>query len=179
MSAKNPPKAAPVAAFTAVVIAVLFIGLAVVGIHDLAVTQKWATGTSWSRAVIDGTNGATRADWVVPLAVLSLLLGLVLLIASFAPRRSTHRHVPFDDESTDVWIVPAALAKLAKGAAQDAPGVLSAHPKTSSRRIRVVVQSTPGVDRNRVADVTERLIAERIGDLSDQSVKVSVQEVGK
>lgn len=179
MSSKNPPRSSPIAAITAVVIAVLFITLAVVGIHDLAVTQKWATGQSWSRAAIDGINGVTRADWVVPLAVVALLLGLVMLLMSLAPRRTTHRHVPSSEGSIDVWIVPAALGKLARGAAEDAPGVLTAHSKVSSRRIRLMVRSTPGVDEARTVERAGELVAARIGRLSDLPVKVSVREVGK
>lgn len=178
MSAKNPPKAAPVAAFTAVIIALLLIALAVVGIHDLAVTQKWASGTSWSRTIIDGTNGATRADWVVPLAVVALLVGLFLLVVSFRPRRSTHQHVPDDDDSVDVWIAPAALGKMATNAAEDAPGVLSAHPRTSARRVRISVGTTPGADRGQVVDTVQQLVGERIGALSDRPVKVTTREVG-
>lgn len=178
MSSKNPPRSSPIAAATGVVIAVLFIALAVVGIHDLAVTQKWATGQSWSRAAIDGTNGLTRADWVVPLAVVALLLGLVMLLVSLTPRRTTHRHVPSSEGSLDVWIVPAALGKLATGAAEDAPGVLAAHSKVSSRRIRVMVHGTPGVDEGTTVQRAEELVAARIGRLSDLPVKVSVQEVG-
>lgn len=178
MSATKPPKAAPVAAFTAVIIALLLIALAVVGIHDLAVTQKWASGTSWSRTLIDGTNGVTRADWVVPLAVVALLIGLFLLFVSFRPRRATHQHVPGEDDSVDVWITPAVLAKMAKNAAEDAPGVLSAHPKTSTRRVRVSVGTIPGADRDQVVDTVQQLVGERIGGLSDRPVKVSTREVG-
>ncbi len=178
MSAQNPPKAAPVAAFTAVIIALLFIALAVVGVHDLAVTQKWASGTSWSRTVIDGTNGATRADWVIPLAVLALLIGLFLLFVSLRPRRSTHQHVPDEDDSIDVWIAPSALTKMVKNAAEDAPGVLSAHPKMSTRRVRVSVGTIPGADRGQVVDTVQTLVSERIGALSDRPIKVHTREVG-
>lgn len=178
MSAKNPPKATPVAAFTAVVIAVALIAVAVVGVHDLAVTQKWAAGTSWSRTIIEGTNGATRADWVVPLAVIALLIGLFLLFVSFRPRRSTHQHVPHDDDVVDVWIAPAALANMAKNAAEDAPGVLNAHPKTSARRVRVSVGTTPGADQDQVVDTVQQLVGERIGSLSDRPIKVYTRKVG-
>lgn len=179
MSATKPPKAAPVAAFTAVIIALLFIALAVVGVHDLVVTQKWAAGTSWSQAVIDGTNGVTRADWVVPLAVLALLIGLFLLFVSFSPARTTHQHVPGPDEddSVDVWVTPGALATMATNAADDAPGVLSAHPKVSTRRVRVSVRTTPGTDRDQVTDTVQQLVGERIGALSDRPIKVYTQEV--
>ncbi len=178
MSAQNPPKAAPVAALTAVIIAVLFIALAVVGVHDLAVTQKWATGTSWSRTVIDGTNGATRADWVIPLAVLALLIGLFLLFVSLRPRRSTHQYVPDEDDSVDVWITPGALTKMVKSAAEDAPGVLSAHPRVSTRAVRVSVGTIPDADEGQVIDSVQALVDERIGALSDRPVKVHTRKVG-
>ncbi len=178
MSAKNPPKATPVAAFTAVLIALLLIALAVVGVHDLVVTQKWAAGRSWSRTIIDGTNGLTRADWVVPLAVVALLIGLFLLFVSFRPRRSTHQHVPGDDDFVDVWIAPAAVANMAKTAAEDAPGVLRAHPKATARRVRVSVGTAPGTDRDQVVDTAQQLVTERIGSLSDRPVKVYTREVG-
>lgn len=177
MSSSKPPKAAPVAAFTAVLIAVLFIALAVVGVHDLVVTQKWAAGTSWSRTVIDGTNGVTRADWVIPLAVLALLIGLFLLFVSLRPRRSTHQHVPGDQDVVDVWITPGALTKMVTKAAEDAPGVLSAHPKVSTRAVRVSVATIPDADEGQVIDTVQQLVGERIGALSDRPVKLHTRKV--
>lgn len=188
MSAKNPPRAAPVAAFTGVLIALVFIALAVVGVHDLVVTQGWAGGTAWARAAIDGTNGVTRADWVIPLAVLALVLGAPLLITSVIPRRVTHRHVPelsgsdeeskgSGSESVEVWIVPAALATMAKTAAEDVPGVVSAHPKVSTRRTRISVTTTPGTDQDQIATLAQQGAAARIGALSDVPVKVDTREV--
>lgn len=178
LKAKNPPRAAPAAAITGTIVAILFIALAVVGVHDLFVTQGWAQGSPWARAAIDNVNGAKRADWVVPLAVVALLIGLFLLVVSLRPRRNTHRAVPERDEAGDVWVAPGVLSNLAKSAAEDAPGVLHAKPKVSSRRIKVVLHTTPGADRDQSVTTAEQLIAERIGSLSDSTVKVSAKEVG-
>lgn len=179
MTAKNPPKAAPVAAFTGVVIALLFIASPVVGVHDLSVAQGWAGGSAWARAAIDATNGATRADWVIPLAVVALVLGALLLLTSLRPRRVTHRHVPDDSGSADVWIVPAALGRMAASAAEDVPGVLTARPRATARRMRLNLQTVPGADRDQITEQTTKLVTERLGHLSDLPIKVSVQEVGK
>lgn len=176
--AKNPPRAAPAAAVTGAVVALLFIALAVVGIHDLIVTQGWADGTSWARSAIDGTDGTTRADWVVPLAVLALALGLVLLVVSVRPRRSTHRAAPDREKAGDVWVAPAVLATLATSAGEDAPDVLSADTTVSARRIKVILRTAPNSDRDRAAKAAEHLIVERIGSLSDLPVRISVKEVG-
>lgn len=186
MSGKNPPKAAPVAAFTGVAIALVFIALAVVGVHDLVVTQGWAGGHAWARAAIDGTNGATRADWVIPLVVLALVLGLVLLVTSVRPRKVTHRHVPQDPASdgaeeesgmVDVWIMPAALDTMAKSAAEDVLGVSSAHPKVSGRRTRISVATTPGTDQDQIAKSVQQGTEECIGALSDVPVKIYTREM--
>lgn len=176
LTSKNPPRAAPAAAITGSVVAILFVAFAIVGIHDLFTTQGWADGASWARSAIDGVDGTTRADWVVPLAVLTLLLGLVLLGVSVRPRRSTYRAAPDREEGGDVWVAPAVLAQLAKSAGEDAPDVLSASPKVSARRIKVVLHTAPNGDRDRAAKAAGQLIAERIGSLSDLPVRVSVKE---
>lgn len=178
LKAKNPPRATPAAAVTGTIVAILLVALAVVGLHDLFVTQGWTEGDPWARAAIDSVDGAKRADWVMPLAVVALLIGLFLLVVSIRPRRSTHRAVPDREEAGDVWVAPGVLARLAKSAAEDAPGVLQADPKVSSRRIKVVLHTSPTADRDQSVKAAEKLIAERIGSLSDLAVRVSAQEVG-
>lgn len=177
LTAKNPPRATPAAAVTGTIVAILLVALAVVGIHDLFVTQGWAAGNSWTRASVDAVDGTTRADWVVPLAVAALLLGLLLLVVSLRPRRTTHRPVADREEAGDVWVTPAVLCALARSAAQDAPGVLHATPKVAGRRIKVALHTTPGADRDRSVTAAEQLIATRIGSLSDLRVQVSATEV--
>ena len=176
MSSKNTPRATPVAAVTGLLVAVAFIALAVIGIHDLFVTQGWAKGHAWARGAIDGVNHSTRADWVIPLAVLALVVGLLLLFVSLKPRRTTHQPVAGQDPAAQVWVTPAALSRLAHGAGEDVPGVLSVHPKVSRRRIRVSVRTTPGADRDQITQTATDLVTERIGDLSDLPVKVYAQE---
>ncbi|UIJ35609.1 DUF6286 domain-containing protein [Allobranchiibius sp. GilTou73] len=176
MSTKTAPRTAPVAGVVGLLVAIALIALAVIGIHDLIVTQGWASGHAWARGAIDGINHSTRADWVIPLAVIALLVGAVLLFVSFKPRRTTYQLVPDEDESAQVWVAPAALSQLAKSASEDVPGVLQAHPKVSRRRIRVSVRITPGADRDQIAQTATDQIHERIGDLSDLPVKVHTQE---
>ncbi|MBO1768333.1 DUF6286 domain-containing protein [Allobranchiibius sp. GilTou38] len=177
MSTRNTPRATPVAAVTGLLVAAALIALAVIGLHDLLVTQGWAAGHAWARGAIDGVNHSTRADWVVPLAVLALLVGVLLLYVSFKPRRSTHQLVPDEDESADVWIAPAALGRLAKAAGEDVPGVLQAHSKVSRRRVRVRLHTTPGAEQDQIVQTATKQIHDRIGRLSDLPVKVDTQEV--
>ncbi|KYH45403.1 DUF6286 domain-containing protein [Branchiibius sp. NY16-3462-2] len=176
MNPKDTPRAAPVAAVTGCLVAFLLIALAVVGIHDLAVTQHWSRGRSWSRDAIEAVDGATRADWVVPLAVITLLIGVVLLYAALKPRRATHRPVPDESDAADVWISPAALSQLATAAAEDVPGVLQAHSRVTARRIRVSLHTTPGSDRDQITQTATQSISDRVGALSDLPVTVQAQE---
>ena len=176
VSANKPPRATPVAAVTGSLVAIALIALAVVGIHDLTVTQGWASGHAWARGALDGVNHSTRADWVIPLAVVVLLIGLFLLFVSVKPRRTTHQPVADQDQAAQVWVTPAALTRLAQSAGEDVPGVLDAHSKVSRRRIRVSVHTTPGADRDQISQTATDLVQERIGDLSDLPVKVYTQE---
>jgi len=115
---------------------------------------------------------------LIALAVVALLVGLLLLVVSVRPRRSTHQHVPGEDDRVDVWIASAAVDTVATNAAKDAPGVLSTHPKTSARRARVNGGTTPGAERDQVVDTVQQLVGERLGSLSDRPVKVHTREVG-
>ena len=79
MSKPTPPRARPVAGFTAVLLALALIGAGVVGVQDLLSTRRWIDGTPWLRTAIDHANHATPSGWALPTGILAVIVGVLLL----------------------------------------------------------------------------------------------------
>ena len=83
-SAKTPVGPGSVA-YVGIALAVLVTALGVVLVHDAVVASPVVAGRSWVSAPVDGVDGVTAAAWLVPVAVLLVLLGLWLLVSAPAP----------------------------------------------------------------------------------------------
>ena len=95
-----------------------------------------------------------------------LFRSLLLLVATFKPRRRTHVRV---DGEADLWMSPTALAALARDAAEGVPGVarVSVSASTTTVRLRAAAE-----DPDRVASAVEEAVAAR---LAGADVKLSVR----
>lgn len=136
----SAPRGRPVASVAALVLRLLVVALAAVTVRDLAVSQGWASGTSWTASVAGSLDGAgTGAGGVVAGGVL-VALGVLVLLLGLLPARRTHLRSTVD--ALDLWITPAALAALARAVADRSAGVLEARTaRTGRRRVRVAVRA--------------------------------------
>lgn len=137
---RTPPRARPAATGVAVLLALVLVGLAVVGVHDLAVARGWAQGGPWVPPVVDALDGLTATAGVVAASIAAIVVGVLLLVAALAPARRTHVEVRGD---VDLWVSPGAVGALAQATADRAPGVISAETERASRRkvsVAVVTQ---------------------------------------
>lgn len=150
------PLALPAAAFTGPLIAVLVLAAGVIGIRDGVLAAGWITGSSWTTAAAEWIDGLVFAGWMIPVAIVAIIVGLLLLVAALKPRRKTAIALNAD---TSVWIEPAAVAHIAADAARSVPGVLTAKA-TATRRTVVVRAQVTGDDRSGITSaVTERVKA--------------------
>lgn len=172
-SVRKPPRARPTAAALAGVLALLLVALAVVAIRDLTVAQGWASGTPWSRSLVDSLDGLSPSTAMVVAAVAVAVLGLLAAVSALRPGRKTHLRA---DAQADLWISPRAVAALAQSAADRAPGVISAEATRAGRR-RVLVEVVTQQDRGTVTEAVRTAIDAGAGALTSATVSVRTKEV--
>ncbi|RYJ01914.1 MAG: hypothetical protein EON52_20590, partial [Actinomycetales bacterium] len=89
MSTIPAPRARPAASAVAVVVALLLVGLAVVAVRELALAQGWATGASWTGAVVDRADGRSADVASTVVGVVAAVVGLWLVLLAVKPARRT------------------------------------------------------------------------------------------
>jgi hypothetical protein len=159
------PRALPAAAWLGPLAALVLVGIGVV-LGQEALSRWGVVGRSWLGVALEDVDGMRAGTWAVPAGVVLVLLGLLLLVATFKPRRRTHVRV---DGEADLWMSPTALAALARDAAEGVPGVarVSVSASTTTVRLRAAAE-----DPDRVASAVEEAVAAR---LAGADVKLSVR----
>ncbi len=170
MSTLSPPKARPAAATAAGVLGLVLVGVAVISVHDLAVSQGWTAGSTWTGAAVDRADGLTASVGVVAVGILLMLLGLWAVYLAIKPARRTHESSPTE---SDIWVTNGALTTLATSAAESTPGVASAKARTTRKRIAVTVQS----DRPGAEKAVEANVRTAVEELSTRSITVKTEKV--
>lgn len=175
MSVSTPPKARPAAAATAAVLALVLIALAVVTVRELAVVQRWASGSSWSLDAVRALDGLTPSVGVAVVGVVVALLGLLLVWLALKPAVRTHLQARSDG---DLWLSSGAVAALAQGVADRAPGVISADATRVGRR-RITVDVVTSGDAAAVAERVESALQTQVQGLTRATVTVRTREVSR
>jgi hypothetical protein len=178
---RTQPRRAPIVVLAATVLALILIGIAVVAVRDLLVSQGWATGSPLAPALVDGSDGLRASVGLAIGGGVVALAGLVLIWLGLRPGRRTHLRVRGD---ADLWLAPGAVAALAQETADRLPGVMSADSSRSTRRRTVVdivvgERSTPDGPQEAaaVAEHVRAVLDEEVGWLTGASIKVRATEV--
>jgi hypothetical protein len=175
VTVSTPPKARPAAALGAALIAVVLIAVAVVAIRELAVSQRWASGSPWSLDAVRALDGLTPSVGVAAAGVVIALLGLVLVWLALKPAARTHLQAHADG---DLWLSAPAVAALARGVADRAPGVISADATRVSRR-RITVEVVTSGDPAAVAERVDSALQSQVQGLTRAAVTVRTREVSR
>ena len=149
------PLALPAAGFTGPLVALLLLAAGAVGIRDGAVGAGWIDGTPWTETAAQWVDGLAFAGWMIPIAIVSIVLGLFLLVAALKPRRRTALEVA---AQTSVYIEPSGVARIAADAARSVDGVLDARASATRRSVTVRADIT-GDERSEL----EKAIADQVG----------------
>lgn len=140
-AARTPVASGRITAMGAV-LALILIGIGVVGVRDALVSTGLRTGRSWIDSSVDSLHHSPPQWWMVPVGGLSLLIGLWLLITALRPRPRTAARLR---SRTGVFVRPRDIGRLAAGAAEDVDGVARAGAKATRRSVKVSATVT-GVD---------------------------------
>lgn len=164
-----------------VILALVAVGLGVVGIHDAII--HWTRSGSWDLISISGPTWTGRAIrsienltphlWMSFAGVAVALLGIWLVVLALKPRRVRGVAV---SSSTYMWVEHAGIGRLAVGAAAQVPGVRSARGSAGRRRVDVTVEAGGG-DTQQLAASVRDAIAARLAPLAKAPrITVSVKQ---
>ncbi|MFY0407787.1 hypothetical protein, partial [Solicola sp. PLA-1-18] len=115
----TPPTKRPVAFVAASLIALVLVGVGFVAVRDLAVTQGWTTGTPWVPDLVTALDGLTASALVITVGIVAAVVGVLLVWTVLRPATRTHQRAKVD--GADVWISAAAVATVAREAADRTP----------------------------------------------------------
>lgn len=135
------PVAAPAVGYVGALLAIALLAIAAVALRDAAVSAGWLNGTRWVDAAIEWLDGRSFATWMIPVGVVTLLVGLWLLFLAVLPRRPTAVRA---DARSSVWIEYNDLARAAARLAVTLPGVLAARATATRRRVTIIADVTDG-----------------------------------
>ena len=132
--ASCPPVSRHRAVAIGVVLALALVGVAVVAVRDLAVTEGWATGEPWLAEGVRRLDGLEPSTGVLALATAVAVLGLLLVLAGLLPAgRHTCRHPGSSTCGRARRHSPRWLAARRTGRrASSAPGSLAPRADASS-----------------------------------------------
>ncbi len=173
-AAKTPVGPGSISA-VGLLLALLVVGIGVVGVQAALVAAGLLTGKPWLTWALERPNGLTPAGWMLAVGLVLALIGLWLLLTALRPRPRTAVAL---QAATGVFLRPRDLARLAVAAAQDVDGVQDAHASATRRKVTVRITSTAGeTDGDPVTDAVTATLTERLSAL-EKPVRVIVRTVG-
>ena len=131
--AKEPRKS-PRARGWMFILGLIFLAGGAVGIRELLLETDTISGPSWLQPIIDWLSHAHWVQMFLIIAVIALILGLIILIASLRPRTKTH--ILIDNEAS-LWMRPVDIARACSARAKDQRGVLNATTVATAKRVTV------------------------------------------
>lgn len=164
-----------------ILLALVAIGIGVVGIHDALVywtrSGSWdlisVHGATWTGASIHWVEKLTPQLWMTFAGAALALVGIWLVVLALKPRRVRGVAVT---SSTYMWVEHSGVGRLAVAAAAQVPGVRSARGSAGRRTVNVTVEAGSG-DSQQLATSVRDAIAARLAPLARApKITVSVKQ---
>lgn len=154
-------RAVPGSALSSAVLAIGLIALAAIAVHDLVVGRHGSDGPQWFAAASRWIGRLEWHQWMLPAAIGLVVVGVLLLWLSVAPRRVTH--IAFDGQTSRsaTYLHRGAIAGHAGAVARDIDGVDAARATAGRRKVSVRLVLHPDVDEQDVKhELQQRLSGE-------------------
>ncbi len=156
MSAARPRVGTGTAPVFGLLMALLLIGLGVVGIQEGLVRSGAIGAGSWTSAALGAGDGIEAVNWMVPVFVVLVVLGLLVLpvVVMRRPRKTVTLAA-----RTGVYLRTADLARITDSLVHGADGVIDVHSSATQRQIHVRATTTSAGTTKQVVggDIEARL----------------------
>lgn len=165
------PKASPAARWIAILLGLGLIGLAAVAGRELWIHYSDSTTwTSWLDPFAETLAKNSFQLWMIPAAIISLIVGIILFIIALRPRARKHVELQSD---VSLWTRPVDIARYTTATAKRVPGVTAA--STTVKRNNVTLNADCA---SSAADLEERVrssVQQRLTPLLGKpSLKVNI-----
>lgn len=131
------PKGSPAARWWTILVALLFLAIAVVTGRELLLRNfeglRWE---SWIDPIFDSVATNNYHQWMTIAAVVALVLGLIFFIAGCKPRPTKHSEIPAD---VSLWARPVDIARHLTAYAKRQPGVQYATTTVRKNKISQLI----------------------------------------
>lgn len=154
------PKASPPARGWTIILGILLLVAAVVLGREAWVAGANEGATSWLQPFIDVMSSPEIHTWMLVAGGVAIFVGLILLWAACAPRKTTHVRIGSEDAS--MWLRAVDIARVASATARRVPGTTAARSraKITKERSRITVTATGDADDAQLKErVTEAVTA--------------------
>ena len=154
------PKASPPARGWTIIVGILLLAAAVVVGREAWVAGANEGATSWLQPFIDVMSSPEIHTWMLVAGGVAIVVGLILLWAACAPRKTTHVRIGSEDAS--MWLRAVDIARVASATARRVPGTTAARSraKITKERSRITVTATGDADDAQLKErVTEAVTA--------------------
>lgn len=160
------PKASPPARTWTVILGIVLIAAAVVAGREAWVVGADEGGQSWLQPFIDVMSKPGLETWMLVAGGIAILVGLILVWAAVAPRKTTH--VNIDSSEASMWLRAVDIARVASAAARRVPGATAARSraKISSSRARLTVTATGDLADTQLKDRVTEAVTAALADVS-------------
>ncbi|WP_430333806.1 DUF6286 domain-containing Asp23/Gls24 family envelope stress response protein [Rhodococcus sp. ACT016] len=172
--APRTPTAAPAAVPAAVAIAVGLLALAAVAARELLIARGAISGAPWLRNTFEWIGRLHWEQWLVPVSLAALVLGVLFVLLALAPRTRTHVPARIGADAPAVWLRPVDVARMCSARAGTVAGVLSAHTTVDRRRATVHVVAAPDRPTGELRDVVADAVRDSLTVL-DRPLKLRVR----
>ncbi|WAC56158.1 DUF6286 domain-containing protein [Gordonia sp. SL306] len=165
------PAANPAATIVGCVIGLVLLGVAAVAVRDLLVQIGWLSGSAWTRDAADRVADLGWSDWMWPVAVTLIVIGVAMIWLAVKPRRRTHLSLKGYEV---MWTRRGDLARRCSNAASGLTGVDHATTVVGRRTVKVRVTVTDAAD---LGDI-DRVVGDVLADI-DAPLRAKVRPVGR
>ena len=137
------PSSTPGAAIAGVALGIALLGVFAVAVRELILETGLISGSSWSQETADGLGAQQWREWMWPIAIALIVIGLLALWLAAKPRRRTHLRLAGYEV---VWTRPGDVARRTSAAVKAVPGVDHAVTVIRRRSAKVAVVAEDSAD---------------------------------